>query len=196
MVNTLLTELDGLSSRKEVYVIAATNRPDMIDPAMCRPGRLDKLLYVDLPNADERVDILRTVLRGVPLASETMEQTENAVRARCEGYSGADLAALVREAGVLALKETLGALEELELQQSQSSITSTIVTTQPSQVVQVTLGHFEKAIEKVTPSVSSVQRRKYEGLRSKFAGLPVRGGAQKRGMDVGETPSLDPAVAA
>ncbi|KAJ3050626.1 hypothetical protein HK097_008392, partial [Rhizophlyctis rosea] len=67
LVNTLLTEMDGMSGRKQVYVIAATNRPDMIDPAMLRPGRLDKTLYVDLPNADERFEILKTLTRKTPL---------------------------------------------------------------------------------------------------------------------------------
>ena len=66
-MNTLLTELDGLDERRDVYVIAATNRPDMIDPAMCRPGRLDKLLYVDLPTAEERVEIITTLTRKLPL---------------------------------------------------------------------------------------------------------------------------------
>jgi ribosome biogenesis ATPase len=71
-----LTELDGLDARKSVYVVAATNRPDMIDPAMVRPGRLDKLLYVDLPAAQERGEIIRTLLRGVPLggAEDDVEQ--------------------------------------------------------------------------------------------------------------------------
>lgn len=66
VVNTLLTELDALDARRAVYVIAAMNRPDMIDPAMCRPGRLDKLLYVDLPRAEERGEIVRTLVRRVP----------------------------------------------------------------------------------------------------------------------------------
>ncbi|TFK80305.1 AAA ATPase, partial [Polyporus arcularius HHB13444] len=65
VVNTLLTELNGLDARISVYVIAGTNRPDMIDPAMCRPGRLDKLLYVDLPTADERAEIVRKMTRKV-----------------------------------------------------------------------------------------------------------------------------------
>ena len=68
VVNTLLTELDGLEPRVQTYVIAATNRPDMIDPAMCRPGRLDKLLYVDFPSPTERLDILRTLTKSSPLA--------------------------------------------------------------------------------------------------------------------------------
>lgn len=68
VVNQLLTEMDGLDERKGVFVIAATNRPDIIDPAMLRPGRLDKLLYVPLPNNDDRHSILNTVCKKVPLA--------------------------------------------------------------------------------------------------------------------------------
>lgn len=173
-MNTLLTELDGLDSRKAVYVIAATNRPDMIDPAMVRPGRLDKLLYVDLPSADERVEIVRTLVRKVPFAStepgaETiLRGAEHIVREKCDGYSGADLAAVVREAGVVALRRVLGALDQMDDGSGDS------VENQPRVVV--VLEDFVRAQDKVGPSVSAVQRRKYEALRSKFAGLPVRTG--------------------
>ncbi|KAH9933569.1 ribosome biogenesis ATPase RIX7 [Epithele typhae] len=164
VVNTLLTELDGLDARKSVYVIAATNRPDMIDPAMCRPGRLDKLLYVDLPTADERAEIVRKMTRRVPLgASDVPRALDELVRVHCDGYSGADLAALVREAGVAALKRTLGALDAMDAEGG------------PSVQVQVMTDDFARALDKVQPSVSVAQRRKYEALRSKFAGLPVRG---------------------
>ena len=177
VVNTLLTELDGLDARKSVFVIAATNRPDMIDPAMVRPGRLDKLLYVDLPSADERTEIIRTMTRNVPLgeysdagdmsesesAQKVREGVEQIVRGRCEGYSGADLAAIVREAGVMALKRTLGVLDETD---SGGNVAV------PQMVVQV--DDFIKALDKVGPSVSVSQRRKYEALRSNFAGLPLR----------------------
>ncbi|KAI6039914.1 P-loop containing nucleoside triphosphate hydrolase protein [Pisolithus marmoratus] len=165
VVNTLLTELDGLDARKSVYVIAATNRPDMIDPAMVRPGRLDKLLYVDLPNAEERIEILRTLIRRVPLQDETvLAHTEIVIRERCEGYSGADIAALVREAGVTALKRVLGSLEGMEEPEGNQEKPRVLVTEED----------FARAAGKVGPSVSSSQRRKYEALRSKFAGLPVR----------------------
>ncbi|KAI0346300.1 AAA-domain-containing protein [Trametopsis cervina] len=175
VVNTLLTELDGLDTRKSVYVIAATNRPDMIDPAMCRPGRLDKLLYVDLPSAEERVEIIRTLSRKVPLVEHSTESLtstiddvrramEDAVRDQCDGYSGADLAALVREAGVMALRRTLGSLEAME------SADSLVV--QP--IMAVSREDFYAALAKVQPSVSITQRRRYEALRRKFAGLPVR----------------------
>lgn len=118
-MNTLLTELDGLDARRGVFVLAATNRPDMLDPAMCRPGRLDKLLYVDLPAPDERAEIVRTLLtrRRVPLAPPAATAMDHVAEmiagARGDGYSGADLAALVREAGVRALRRALGTLEEI-----------------------------------------------------------------------------------
>ncbi|KAK7043803.1 Ribosome biogenesis ATPase rix7 [Paramarasmius palmivorus] len=165
VVNTLLTELDGLDARKSVYVIGATNRPDMIDPAMCRPGRLDKLLYVDLPTPPERAEIVRTMIqrRNVPLPPDThsLEQVESLVRSnKCEGYSGADLAALVREAGVAALRRVLASLPPDEQVHEESE-------------VRVTVDDFEGALDKVTPSVSKLQRRKYETLRNKLAGLPV-----------------------
>ena len=70
MVNTLLTELDGLNDRKGVYVVAATNRPDIIDPAMIRPGRLDNPLFVALPTSSERVEILSTLTKKTPLSPD------------------------------------------------------------------------------------------------------------------------------
>jgi ribosome biogenesis ATPase len=183
VVNTLLTELDGLDARKGVYVIAATNRPDMIDPAMVRPGRLDKLLYVDLPSPAEQAEILRTLTRNVPLddthttAEGTQAEVERLISERCAGYSGADLAALVREAGVTALKRTLGALDDMD-EGAES----------PRVVVRV--ADFVAALDKVSPSVSVAQRRKYQNLRSKFAGLPVRVGKDEEDKRVDEKPAV------
>ncbi|KAL1672138.1 P-loop containing nucleoside triphosphate hydrolase protein [Schizophyllum commune] len=166
VVNTLLTELDGLDSRGGVYVLGATNRPDMIDPAMVRPGRLDKLLYVDLPDADERAEIIYTVTRKVPLDPASRPAVADIVRQRCDGYSGADLAAVSREAGVVALRRALGRIEEME---------SADGGKHDNIQVSVTLDDFSEAVEKVGPSVSAAQRRKYDAMRNKFAGLPVRG---------------------
>lgn len=102
VVNQLLTEMDGLEERVGVFVIAATNRPDIIDPAMLRPGRLDKLLYVPLPGVLDRESILRTCCRKVPISSDVdLEAIANSPH--CTGYSGADLSALVREAQLSAL---------------------------------------------------------------------------------------------
>lgn len=162
----MLTELDGLDSRNGVHVIGATNRPDMIDPAMCRPGRLDKLLYVDLPNSDERVDIFAALIRKLPTGddSDVHLSIQNLVKSgRYEGFSGADLAALVREAGVIALRRTISAWDL-------SSREMPVVGEDLKWTVVVGLEDFESASKKVGPSVSSAQRRKYESLRTKFAG--------------------------
>ncbi|KAH8920502.1 AAA-domain-containing protein [Atractiella rhizophila] len=156
VVNTLLTELDGLSPRGSVYVIAATNRPDMIDPAMARPGRLDKLLYVDFPTPSERADILLAQTKrgqGTPLAAD-VDLVAIAHDERCDGFTGADLSALVREAAVSSLREVLGV----------NCGTPMLMD------VDVKARHFEAALNKVAPSVNKKQRKKYEDLRVKMHG--------------------------
>jgi ribosome biogenesis ATPase len=185
VVNTLLTELDGLDARRGVFVLAATNRPDMLDPAMCRPGRLDKLLYVDLPSPDERAEIVRTLLvrRRVPLApapaSVAIDRVAEMVGStHGEGYSGADLAALVREAGVRALRRALGNLEEMDEGRRSEGGPPHGPNAEaggdgkggPGGVVMVLVEDFQAALEKVGPSVSKAQRRRYEALRETFAG--------------------------
>ncbi|CCA68286.1 related to RIX7-AAA-type ATPase required for biogenesis and nuclear export of 60S ribosomal subunits [Serendipita indica DSM 11827] len=164
VVNTLLTELDGLDSRKGVHVIAATNRPDMIDPAMCRPGRLDKLLYVDLPTPDERVEIFKALARRLPIQEDELVQAailDFVHGERFEGFSGADLAALVREAGVTSLRRTITAWESVPVFQGAEESGLKVI---------VSYDDFDNAAKKIGPSVSAAQRRKYEALRSKFAG--------------------------
>jgi ribosome biogenesis ATPase len=110
VVNTLLTELDGVGHSKEgIYVIAATNRPDIIDPAMLRPGRLDTLLYVGLPDGEGRVDILRTLCRKV--TGMVFDESVAAIARECSGFSGADLEALVRRAGYNAIRRCVASGE-------------------------------------------------------------------------------------
>ena len=101
VVNTLLTELDGLENREGIYVIAATNRPDIIDPAMLRPGRLETLLFVDLPGAPERAEILQTLCRNI--SAVNVDALAEVAR-DCEGFSGADLESLIRQAGYAAIR--------------------------------------------------------------------------------------------
>lgn len=102
VVNTLLTELDGLDERAGIYVIGATNRPDVIDDAMLRPGRLETPLFVNLPGPNERVEILTTLCRGKPI--DDMAEIATIAHDDCKGYSGADLGALLREAGHCAIR--------------------------------------------------------------------------------------------
>jgi len=147
VVNQLLTEMDGLDRRDEVFVIAATNRPDMIDPAMLRPGRLDKCLYVPLPEKEDRADILKTLTQRTPLKPD-VNLTVIALDSRCEGFSGADLAHLVKEAAIYAL--SLAPPEE--------------------QFVSVGMEHFQKALTKVSPSVSTKDARLYKMMRRSLPG--------------------------
>merc|ERR1712039_44576 len=101
VVNQMLTEMDGTQQRAQVYVIAASNRPDIVDPAMLRPGRLDRLLYVPLPSEVGRVEILQAHVSKLPLADDV---DLPALAREAEGFSGADLAALAREAAMLAIR--------------------------------------------------------------------------------------------
>jgi len=101
VVNQMLTEMDGVTQRSQVYVIAATNRPDIVDPAMLRPGRLDRLLFVPLPSEAGRLEILRAHAQRLPLADDVDLPHIAKV---CAGFSGADLAALVREAAMQAIR--------------------------------------------------------------------------------------------
>ncbi|XP_062502352.1 nuclear valosin-containing protein-like isoform X2 [Corticium candelabrum] len=160
VVNQMLTEMDGLELRKHVFVIAATNRPDIIDPAILRPGRLDKTLYVGIPSPDDRVGILKAITNdGSKPPLETTVDLEMIGRdERCSGFSGADLAALVREAAMGLLKEKM------------TSEASTAGSPPPS--LCLSHKHFEIAFTKVKASVSAKERERYsqmthkEGLRS------------------------------
>jgi SpoVK/Ycf46/Vps4 family AAA+-type ATPase len=140
VVNQLLTELGGFEDRREVFVIAATNRPDIIDPAMLRPGRLDKTIYVPLPNEHDRLSILQTLSRKTPVDPEVdLEKIAQAT----EGYTGADLASLVREAACYCLRS------------NQPPFT-------------VAQQHFASSLTKLRPSVSIEQKIHYEKMRERL----------------------------
>ncbi|NXF97824.1 NVL protein, partial [Eubucco bourcierii] len=109
VVNQLLTEMDGLENRQQVFIMAATNRPDIIDPAILRPGRLDKTLYVGLPPPEDRLAILKTITKDgtrPPLEADVRLE-EIAFSQHCDCYTGADLSALVREASICALRQEM-----------------------------------------------------------------------------------------
>ncbi|GAA6061759.1 hypothetical protein JCM10212_000739 [Sporobolomyces blumeae] len=174
IVNTLLTELDGLESRKQVFVIGATNRPDILDPAMVRPGRLDKLLYVDLPSPSERIEVLKALTKKTPLAPD-VDLERVALDPRAEGLSGADLSALVREAAVAALREMFTSidLDGPPIALPVAADDDSERTGTGAGPAKVEMRHFETALARANPSVSPQQRRRFEVLRKKFAGQPV-----------------------
>jgi peroxin-1 len=111
VVNQLLTQMDGAEGLEGVYVLGATSRPDLIDPALLRPGRLDKSIICDMPGFEDRVDILQAVALGLKIDRE-VDGRWGEVAKRTEGYSGADLQALVYNAQLEAVHEALGDIGE------------------------------------------------------------------------------------
>jgi transitional endoplasmic reticulum ATPase len=107
VVAALLTELDGIEPLRDVVVVGATNRPDLIDPGLLRPGRLEKLVFVEPPDAQARADILRTAGKSIPLRDVDL----NALAADLDGYSAADCVALLREAALTAMRRSVDAAE-------------------------------------------------------------------------------------
>lgn len=176
-------------------MIGATNRPDMIDPAMVRPGRLDKLLYVDLPSASERWEILKTHTKRTPIPTECMDDIKLIVESSdCDGFSGADIAALVREAATSALRgalEAVGAFEKemASLKRGEGAGDGAEHLAERKEV-RVRTEHFALAAKKTLPSVSKEQRGRYERMRDKYAGLPTRRrGREKEEIGSGEQQS-------
>ena len=132
MISQFLTELDGLEELKGVVVVAATNRPDMIDPALLRPGRFDKIISIGLPDEDSRKAILGIHTKNVPVATDV---DLGELARKTDHFSGADLAALCNEAVLLAIEESLPSLNE----NSENDYSSYTVSKE----------HFSKAYQKL-----------------------------------------------
>jgi ribosome biogenesis ATPase len=157
VVNQLLTEMDGLEDRKQIFIIAATNRPDIIDPAMLRPGRLDKLLYVPLPDYEDRCSILDTITKNLKLDMDIDLKIINGDK-RMEGFSGADIAALVRESQLHALKRLNNREKEKEKEEEKEEIKE----------FKINMSDFEYSLSNILPSVSLNDKKKYENLKKKL----------------------------
>ncbi len=130
MVNQLLTELDGIQNLKDVVVIAATNRPDIIDPAVLRPGRFDKLIQIPLPDEATRLAILKVHSAKMPVAKDV---DFAALAKTTDGYSGADLEALCREAGMHALRKDAATVDEGHFQKALSAIRPSLLQKEQTQ---------------------------------------------------------------
>jgi len=143
VVNQLLTEIDGLEELKDVIIVGATNRPDIVDPALLRPGRFNKMIETEAPDKEARKKILEVHTKKMPIEKdvdldEIADETEN--------YSGADLAAIVQEAGINALREKRDELK-------------------------VTKKDFELALEEVDPSLKEVSMDQYKKFKGSYKGI-------------------------
>lgn len=147
VISQLLTEMDGLSSKGKVIVTAATNRPDLLDPALLRPDRIDRIIYVPYPSLEARKEVLKVHSKNVPLSTnvsleEIAKETEN--------FSGADLKSLVKESAMNALRRSKSA-----------------------RVIQ--REDFQKAMENLKPSLTEELKEYYNKMKEKFEGKGVRG---------------------
>ncbi len=145
VVNQFLTEIDGLEGMNDIVVIGATNRPDMLDTALLRPGRFDRIILTPVPDLPSRLETFKVHTKSMPLKDVDVEE----LAARTEGYVGADVEAVCREAAILSLRENISAKT-------------------------VTMSHFEEALKKVPPSVTKDVEKMYEDLRERFRGARAK----------------------
>jgi len=155
LINQLLTEMDGLEENSGVVIIAATNRPDILDPALLRPGRFDRLILVPAPDEKARLEILKVHTRRMPLAEDV--NLEEIAR-KTEGYTGADLAAVVREAAMAAMRRAL----------KEGLLKPGVRLDQAKELLKVTRRDFEEALKKVGPSVDERTIKYYEEIAETF----------------------------
>jgi transitional endoplasmic reticulum ATPase len=141
VVNQLLTSMDGIESLENVLVLAATNRPDMLDPGLLRPGRLDRLLMVPAPDKVSRLQILKVHTKNVPIKDVNLEELAD----KLVGYVGADICSLIREAGMIALRKDLEAGT-------------------------ITKANIDEAIKSIRPSADDKTVKYYEDIRKELEG--------------------------
>jgi len=158
VINQILTEMDGMGAKKNVFIIGATNRPDIIDSAILRPGRLDQLIYIPLPDEPSRISILRANLRKTPISQEVNLDYLAKVT---HGFSGADLTEISQRACKLAIRESI----EKDIQREKERETnpnSDIDMDEEDPVPEIRRDHFEEAMRFARRSVSDNDIRKYE----------------------------------
>ena len=146
VLNQLLTEMDGLEDLHNVTVIAATNRPELLDPALVRPGRFDKVLLVQAPDTGARLEIFKVHTKDMPLAKDT--DFDYLVK-NTGGYSGADIEGLCREAAMGAIREVLAGEGDLDKKK-------------------VTQKHFKEALKKIRPSITDKVQEAYDNFLTRY----------------------------
>ena len=162
VVSQILSEIDSVDAKKNVFVIGATNRPDILDPAITRPGRLDQLIYIPLPDYPSRVSIFKANLRKCPVAPDV--DVEKMAKAT-EGFSGADITEICQRAAKNAIRESVN----FEIARARSVAAGEIDADEPydDPVPLITCAHFEEAMSRARRSVSDTDIRRYEEFRAK-----------------------------
>lgn len=164
VLNQILTEMDGMNAKKNVFIIGATNRPDQIDSALLRPGRLDQLIYIPLPDEPSRLSILTAALRKSPVAPDV---DLNFLAKNTHGFSGADLTEICQRAAKLAIRESIEAdirraREKREKEEAGDDAKMEEDEEEEDPVPVITREHFEEAMKFARRSVSDGDIRRYE----------------------------------
>ena len=163
VINQILTEIDGVGVKKNVFVIGATNRPDILDPAIMRPGRLDQLVYIPLPDRKSRIQIFKATLRKSPLAKEVdLEVLAKATN----GFSGADITEICQRACKFAIRESIYRDIESKKNKENGLLVNKEDIVDP--VPEITKTHFLEAMKYARRSVSDGDIRKYEMFAQKL----------------------------
>jgi len=162
VLNQILTEMDGMNAKKNVFIIGATNRPDQIDSALLRPGRLDQLIYIPLPDEPSRLSILKACLKKSPVAPDV---DLTFLSKSTHGFSGADLTEICQRAAKLAIRASIEsdirrAREKKEREDADENMEEDEEEEDP--VPQITRDHFEEAMKFARRSVSDGDVRRYE----------------------------------
>eukprot|EP01083_Nonionella_stella_P280547 954386_1 len=165
VMNQLLTEMDGINPTKQIFFIGATNRPDIIDPAIKRPGRLDQMIFIDLPDFPSRVSILKATLRKSPVDPSTdfeylAEQTH--------GYSGADLHGISKVAAKLAIRSTIAKQVEKLKKIEAGELDPNEVDDDEDEVPMITMDMLRRALKESKRSVSPAEYQKYLSMKVQF----------------------------
>ncbi|EQC41700.1 cell division cycle protein 48 [Saprolegnia diclina VS20] len=157
VMNQLLTEMDGMGAKKNVFFIGATNRPDIIDPALMRPGRLDQLIFIPMPDLESRLSILKAALRKSPVSKDV---DLNYLAAQTDKFTGADLTEICQRAAKLAIRESIQRdMERDRLRAEAGDDMQDIEEDDP--VPEITAAHFEDAVRNARRSVSDRDLQQY-----------------------------------
>ncbi|VAH87621.1 unnamed protein product [Triticum turgidum subsp. durum] len=159
VLNQLLTEMDGMNAKKTVFIIGATNRPDIIDPALLRPGRLDQLIYIPLPDVESRHQIFKACLRKSPLAKDI---DLSALAKYTQGFSGADITEICQRACKYAIRENIE--KDIERDRRRKDNPEAMEEDDVDEVAEIRAAHFEESMKYARRSVSDADIRKYQAF--------------------------------
>ncbi|KAF2300632.1 hypothetical protein GH714_014803 [Hevea brasiliensis] len=159
VLNQLLTEMDGMSAKKTVFIIGATNRPDIIDPALLRPGRLDQLIYIPLPDEDSRHQIFKACLRKSPVSKDV---DLRALAKYTQGFSGADITEICQRACKYAIRENIE--KDIEKEKRRRENPEAMDEDVEDEVAEIKAAHFEESMKFARRSVSDADIRKYQAF--------------------------------